>query len=95
MILVVEDTEGQCPDDCDCEDSEDYSLVDSLEACQNACLVDSSCLSIEYQERRRCKLCTQTCSTNLLEGPNYWCYKKTDSLVATGKIFGFLSFFPT
>ena len=50
-----------------------------MEICQNACLEDSNCFSLEFQDNKdnECKLCSETCSTELGGGSHHWCYVKT------------------
>ena len=91
MSLVVDNMAGKCPKNCLCEDFDD-ALDDSLESCQNACLADSTCLSVEYEDNNDhdCKLCTEICSTDLRSGSHHWCYIRIDDIttpvITTGRI---------
>ena len=87
MSLVIFDTVGHCPSDCSCELLDEAS-GGSLETCQNACLIDSNCLSLEYQDNNNneCKLCAEICSTDLGGGSHHWCYIKNEIAVTTDEI---------
>jgi hypothetical protein len=89
FTLVVANTAGKCPSSCGCGDDVEDVLDDSLEACENACLNNPTCISFEYEDNwdHDCKLCTNICSTDLGGTSHHWCYTRTD-ITTTSTIMG-------